>query len=343
MKEIDTTVLWIDDECHEDINKDLIKYAEKNNITLIPCQYGDEGIRKLRHKFTRFDAILLDARLKYREKDNDDIKNLFTLKENIKMLFGEKGKTLPVFILTGKEVDRLKDLNWDIYDKDDVTFDESESNLWTDIIKSVKDHPINIIKNNYNDVISAGSFIDKCIEERPSETEQQILQLALHIENTRLLSNPFDTIRLTLDDLFICLSKIEESFPKEIISNKKSPSLGFARDYYGFNNLDKDYYKRLELKKNKVLKDFKKKLSNLPPPIENKNPWPHDISTILKVLLHKSSPVQGFNHKQTTNKTDDNHLFDNLRSPQIYKYATRAYVNHLFCLLIWFNKEYSSK
>lgn len=152
-------VLWIDDECK---TKDgLISFAEQYDIDVEAVESHEEGMELLRADLSRFDAIVLDAKVK--NTRNDEKTGLTGLRNSITELDKlSSTRVIPRFIFTGQpdymKSNDFKESYGEYYIK---TIDEDR--LIQDIISNVGTQEEYKLKAKYNRALCAAEIFGEDI------------------------------------------------------------------------------------------------------------------------------------------------------------------------------------
>lgn len=100
-------VLWVDDQISKDENGNYTIYAqgyiskaEDYNIELVGFDNWEEGEAELRKNFDDYSAIILDAFCKISKNDSEQEEFITSILPSLNILFGEKRKLLPWYILS---------------------------------------------------------------------------------------------------------------------------------------------------------------------------------------------------------------------------------------------------
>ena len=102
-------VLWVEDNVS--IHDSFTLRAENFNIQLVPVECWEEAEPLLENDYQRWQAIILDAKCKYKKTDKDDPKKFLShALDRIKDMSYRKGHTIPWYVLSGQAEDDIRDL-----------------------------------------------------------------------------------------------------------------------------------------------------------------------------------------------------------------------------------------
>jgi hypothetical protein len=219
MTEKKYNILWIDDE-HEKLSG-LKLEARKNNIALTSFKSKKGGVAELQKNYSKYDAILLDAKFFENEDDvagTEDLSALFSSKEALVQL----PKKFEFFILTG-QAELFNDSTFSKaftkhYRKG---IDGDITKLFSDL-KVAADRQIDTqIRHKYQRVFEVCT--DKYIGGDASSTLLSLLKSLEDNDNNLDSNDKLNTIRKIVEKLFIALNRIG-ILPDELEGNTTGSS-----------------------------------------------------------------------------------------------------------------------
>lgn len=102
-------VLWVED--NNSIHELFAAHAEKSDIQLVAVDCWDDAELLLEEDYDRWQAIILDAKCKFKKNDADKAnKFLSHTFDSLNHLFSRKGRTIPWYVLSGQGEDEIRDL-----------------------------------------------------------------------------------------------------------------------------------------------------------------------------------------------------------------------------------------
>lgn len=235
MTEKKYNILWIDDE-HEKLSG-LKLEARKNNIALTPFKSKKGGVAELQKNYSKYDAILLDAKFFENEDDvagTEDLSALFSSKEALVQL----PKKFEFFILTG-QAELFNDSTFSKaftkhYRKG---IDGDITKLFSDL-KVAADRQIDTqIRHKYQRVFEVCT--DKYIGGDASSTLLSLLKSLEDNDNNLDSNDKLNSIRKIVEKLFVALNRIG-ILPDELAGNINGSSKFLA-------GADPSYYLNEEL------------------------------------------------------------------------------------------------
>lgn len=130
-------VLWIDDDWQK--QKDIIGEAEQEGINVYPFESHEEGMEELEGRLHFYHAVLLDAKVKYKQDDiTTGLEGLRASRD--KLIELNQKSYIPYFIFTGQPAYMENEMFEQSYGKYYIKGKDNES-LYKDIINDLKKHP----------------------------------------------------------------------------------------------------------------------------------------------------------------------------------------------------------
>ena len=260
-------VLWVEDNVS--IHDSFTLRAENFNIQLVPVECWEEAEPLLENDYQRWQAIILDAKCKYKKTDKDDPKTFLShALDRIKDMSYRKGHTIPWYVLSGQAEDDIRDLippsrlDWDA-DWDSTVnrpyYDKSKSIAWGGKDENGNDKTLEEYKVLFhrirahvlNSNVALSLRVDlypevfKAIDDLklPGEVEQYIVDLLgpIHFKGTKDndYNHRYSDVRKLLEHIF--RDMIERGIlPTAYRGSKKKKeiNLSWSCEYLGKENKD---------------------------------------------------------------------------------------------------------
>lgn len=250
-------VLWVEDDPKiiSDFPEDAIEIAE---IELHPFPCWEDAETELENNYDRWDAIILDAKCRYRKEDADKAEMFLShVFPKIEKLAARKNRTIPWYVLSGQGEDEIRDLipdtnEWDadwlrvknrrFYSKNDkvtlMGIEKYERDVLYSRIRTQVTyyrHEIQIEHNLYPDVFSALDRLDLA-----SEVGYYLMPLLepIHFKGTSNAdyNHRYADLRKSLEHIFRHMVKMG-LLPPVIIgkSKKENVNLSWSSLFLGGN------------------------------------------------------------------------------------------------------------
>lgn len=227
-------VLWIDDDCNS-TGRDFIGQAEQDDVDITAFESHEEGINYLEKNIERIDAVILDAKVKYKKEDN--VTNLAGLTASRDWLIELKNRRdIPYFIFTGQPDYVTNKIFEQGFGKFYVKGTDDEK-IIQDIINAV------INKEEYNLKKKYKNVLDSCSEKLlGTELFSKLIAILKNIENNNKLSNSEDLLtplRKIIERVFEKLGEIG-IIPEKILSGEgwiNRSSLFLSRKHSEFEHI----------------------------------------------------------------------------------------------------------
>ncbi|MEJ4088317.1 hypothetical protein [Galbibacter orientalis] len=130
-------VLWIDDDWQK--QKDIIGEAEQEGINIHPFESHEEGMVELEEKLHFYHAVLLDAKVKYKQDDiTTGLEGLRASRD--KLIELNQKRYIPYFIFTGQPDYMNNEMFEQSYGKYYIKGEDNEA-LYKEILNDLEKHP----------------------------------------------------------------------------------------------------------------------------------------------------------------------------------------------------------
>jgi len=154
-------VLWIDDEHEKNPNFQVL--CEMRGIELEVRDNSEDGIRELKKRDLKYDAVILDAKVKTHKDSASNLRGLTASRDFLNRLNGDQ--FIPYFIYTG-QTDYMKQETFEESYGDYYVKVDDDEHLIQDIIIAVTDRPQTLLKRQFPDAFKLfeNKFIDPSYE-----------------------------------------------------------------------------------------------------------------------------------------------------------------------------------
>ena len=231
-------VLWIDDECNDRHKNAIIGSAEQDEIDFVGFESHEEGMLELEGNLSAYDAVVLDAKVKY-EKGSEKLGlSGLTASRDRLIELNSKGIYLPYFIFTGQPGYMDNEMFAESYGEF-YTKSVDEERLLTDIRNSIESKDDYVLQMIHPKVFAC--IMDYLGEEiRP-----KVLDLLKESESEKagLYRADFNDIRKVVERIFSILHG-ENLIPSEIYNGHGSIT-GCSKFLSG--NRDMDFIPNVEI------------------------------------------------------------------------------------------------
>lgn len=155
------TVLWIEDESEKEPN--FVALCELYDIYLTIVDNAEDGVGELKRNEYKYDAVILDAKVKKNKSSAPNLEGLRTARDYILSLKGTK--YIPHFIYTGQTDYQSNDIFVESFGQFYIK-GEDDKNLIERIIASKKDRSFTLIRRLHQSVfrLFEDSFINPSYE-----------------------------------------------------------------------------------------------------------------------------------------------------------------------------------
>lgn len=197
-------VLLIDDECNTAIGREIIGYAEQEDIDIDACESHEEGMQILDSKRQFYHAVILDAKVK-KMKDDTVIGLAGLAASRDRLIEINKNEYLPYFIFTAQPDYQKSDMFRESYG--DYFIKGTDNQKLLDTIKiSVGKKEEYIVKKKYNRVFEVCT--DKYIGASTTSTLLSLLKIVEGYEGSLNSEDKLNAVRKVVEQLFRAFKRI---------------------------------------------------------------------------------------------------------------------------------------